>query len=175
MTPSAAGSLSNAPTKPVCSESPGPVRKEPDHFYGTFPQRRRPSKSYGDLSNLRPRSPPSYVPQSQHKGLRLSPGKYIEDTPLEFYTDVVSSVQTEQMQIAPSATFVGGEAEAGPSSHQYGLVFFVLWKLTAYSISNRWITNSLFRRKSTETFLLTSALKVFPALLGPASKTSTYQ
>ncbi len=114
MTPSAAGSLSNAPTKPVCSESPGPVRREPDHFYGTFPQRRRPSKSYGDLSNIRPRSPPSYGPHSQHKGLRLSPGKYIEDTPLDFYTDVVSSVQTEQMQIGPSATFVGGKAEVGP-------------------------------------------------------------
>jgi len=113
-TPSAAASLSDGPTKTACNESPGSVRKEPNQFHGTFPQRRRPSTSYGDLSNLRPRSPPSYGPQSQHKGLRLSPGKYIEDTPHDFYADAVSSTQKEPMQIVPSAKFVGGIAKAGP-------------------------------------------------------------
>lgn len=114
MTPSAADSLSNGPTKPVCSESPGSVRKEPEQCYGTLPRRRRPSTSYGNLSNLRPRSPPLNVPQSQHKGLRLSPGKYIEDTPFDFYTYAVSSAQIEPMQTAPSANFVRGKIEAGP-------------------------------------------------------------
>lgn len=113
-TPSAADSRSNGPTKSIFSESPASVRKEPDRFYGTLPPRRRPSTSYGNLSNLRPRSPSLNVPQSQHKGLRLSPGKYIEDTPFDFYTDAIPSAQIEQMQTAPSANSVGGKTEVGP-------------------------------------------------------------
>lgn len=115
MTPSAAGSLSNGPAQPVCSESPGSVRKGLDPSYGTLPRRRRPSTSYGNMSNLRPRSPPLNGRQSQHTGLRLSPGKYIEDTPLDFYTDAVPPAQSELMQAAPSADLVRGKAEAGLS------------------------------------------------------------
>lgn len=114
MTPSAAGSSSSGPTKPICSESPRSVGKGLDRSYGTLPRRRRPSTSYGNMFNLRPRSPPLSGRQSQHTGLRLSPGKYIEDTPLDFYADAVSPAQSELMQTALSADLVGGKAEAGP-------------------------------------------------------------
>ena len=49
----------------------------------SFPHR-RPSKNYGNLFNLRPRSPPLSSSPCQHKGFHLSPGKYIEDTALYF-------------------------------------------------------------------------------------------
>lgn len=42
--------------------------------------RRELSKSHGDLSNLRPKSPPIHDRPTELQGLHLSPGNYVDDT-----------------------------------------------------------------------------------------------
>ena len=96
----------------TCSRSPGSIGPKTGQLSDASFRRRRPSKNYGDLFNLRPRSPPPHSTLSQHKGLQLSPGKYIDDTPLCFCSDVDTMVQSNALQTAYAAGLASANSTA---------------------------------------------------------------
>ena len=78
--------------------------------------RRESSKSYGDLSNLRPRTPPiQSLPAGWH-GLHLSPGKCIDDTQKVFSP----SYNRQARQALPGHWVTGAFSRHSPASTTEG-------------------------------------------------------
>ena len=63
-------------------------------------RRRQLSRQYGDLSRLRPVSPPLPTPTQGQDGSLLSPGKYIEDIPSQFHAESCASQQASHVRIS---------------------------------------------------------------------------
>ena len=83
----------------------------------SFPNR-RPSKNYGDLFNLRPRSPPLSTSPCRYKGFHLSPGKYVEDTPLYFSNEGNATVEPVLVQVPRAVDATGINPKIGPDAPQ---------------------------------------------------------
>ncbi|KAL8795372.1 MAG: hypothetical protein Q9195_002113 [Heterodermia aff. obscurata] len=77
-------------------------------------RRRQFSKQYGDLSRLRPVSPPLPTPTQHQDSPLLSPGKYIEDIPSQFHVEGTASQQESNLRIGDYSTQSQSHAATKP-------------------------------------------------------------